>query len=138
MRSKQKIKKYVALLMGLTLGLMFSMNAMAASSQEATIAGAAVKAWCSVTYTFGEGGTGSLNYTDSVWATVSGTCTYIDLASGATRNMSNANENVSSAYISFIAPKDCLFFNVKCSHTVSNKGQNWSCTTEANYLNNNQ
>lgn len=133
MRRKQRMKRCAALFMGLAMGLMFSMNAMAASSQEVTLAGAKIEAKSYVTVDLGVGSTESANYTSSVWATVSGTYTYIHPINGDRGTYLASNQNVSGASIAFSPPGEYRSLSIQCHHTASNNGQQWSCDTQASY-----
>lgn len=136
MRSKQKIKKYVALLMGLTMGLMFSMNVMAYNPTEsAEIDGTKITARSYVMESFGVGSTTCSDFTSSVYVSVSGiyTYTYIDPLTGLGGSSENSSQGVSSADITITAPKGYRSRTMTCSHSATKGAQNWNCITEATY-----
>lgn len=137
MKQQKKLKGCAALLMGMAMGLMFSMNVMAEEQlqpiESATIDGTVVTARSSVSETFAIGSTVSADYTPSVYATVKGVYIYVNPVSAATDARENSAEGVSSATIAFTAPQYYRSLSLTCTHTVNKGVQDWSCKTRAIY-----
>lgn len=134
---KKRMKRCIARFMGLAMGLMFSMNAMAVT-KETTLAGLTIRATSYVTEKSGFCSTTCAKYTLSATVKVKCIYTYIDPVTGDKGTMyspdyPNWTEKGSSVEISFTAPKDNRSLSIQCDHAARYMEEDWFCSTVDSY-----
>lgn len=136
---KKRMKRGIAQFMGLAMGLMFSMSAMAAyEPDEIKLAGLTVRAKSYVTDKSGFASTTCADFTPSATVKIKATYTYVHPITGDKGTMyspdyPNWKESGSSVEISFTAPEDNRSLSIQCEHAVRYMGQDGYCSTLDSY-----